>query len=142
MLAKALDAINGTKPTTLTVAELLQMEDGSMIYTIKNGQTEAAPATVTKALTELKELKSREEELDKLAESVSDLASNSSIEDATFHREASKLLLDAHAGGGFIVTFEAGLHLDKSYDQLDQHQRSAVKTSRAYVAQKSAFKAP
>jgi hypothetical protein len=140
LLAKALDAINATKPTTLSIAELLQLEEDAKVWTIKQGQVEAAPATVTKALTELKEVKSREEELDKLAESVSDLASNSSFEDTTFHREASKLLLDAHAGSGFILTFEAGLHLDKSFEQLDQHQRAEFKASRAYVAQKSAFK--
>ena len=74
-----------TPAATMTVAELLDLNDRSVVVTATAGKLESKPATDQKAITDFQEHKSSLEKVATMAEAISDLASNSRIDDRKFH---------------------------------------------------------
>lgn len=139
-LARAHIEMLSVPSAPLSVRELLELGEESLVFTAASGKLEAKPATNEEAITKLKEARSFSEKLSQLSESISDIANNSSINDRKFHSMARKLVLDAGASGGFAVfSAKANMHLDKSDNEITNNHLTEIKQARTYAMNKSAF---
>jgi hypothetical protein len=124
----------------LSVNELLELEQSSMVYTAASGKIEAKPATNEEVITKLKECQSLSKNIASVAESISDIANNTSLDDRKFHSSARKNVIDAGASGGFLCfNARANFHLDKDEQQIDESDLKDIKIARTYAVNKSAY---
>jgi hypothetical protein len=130
-----------TLPTApMSVKELLELEEGSLFFTAAGVKLEGKPATNEEAITKLKEARSYSEKLTRVAESISDIANNTSLDDRKFHSTARRLVLDAGASGGFLCfSAKANMHLDKSENEITDNHLKEIKQARTYAMNKSAY---
>jgi hypothetical protein len=110
------------------------------MLTVEGVRLEAKPATNEEAITKLKEARFFSEKLTRLAESISDIANNTSLDDRKFHSTVRRMVLDAGASGGFLCfSAKANMHLDKSESEITENHLKEIKMARTYAMNKSAY---
>ncbi len=86
-----------TPAAPMTVADLLDLNEKSVVLTVSAGKIEAQPATDDLMRTKFTEMKSSSEEVSRTAEAISDIATKHSKDERKFHSEARQLVIDGGA---------------------------------------------
>ncbi len=131
---EALDEIGKIKmpSSPMTIQDLLQLEENSLMLTVNGVQVEAKPATNDEAITKLKEARLRSEQLAEAAEKISDLANDETINDRKFHSESRRAVINAgQRPVSSRLTQSANMHWDKDDSDIkDNHLQEIRKGAR------------